>query len=176
MTRLPVVDMDTCPSGKRELLQEWLDDRGQVNPPGTLWRMLVVSSAGMRAVGKLGAFVRVATSLDPILQEIGALIASDARGYKFEIDIHSRKLVDLGVDVEAVRRARGGTPTGLGDTADAVAGLAYAMADHGVIADDPIDRVALLIGAEHLVELMTVIGYYLMIGDFARVTQPDRRP
>ena len=173
MTRLPVRDPATCAPDQRNAIEEWQHDRGQTHPPGTLWRMLVASPSAMRSVGKLGAFVRVGTTLDPVVREIGALIASAERGFSFEIDIHERKLEALGVDPGAVHRARTGEPTGLGQTPDAVAALAYAMARGERCDDDRVHTVIELLGEEHLVEVITVISYFLMLGDLANVLDPD---
>jgi len=173
MTRLPVVDTENCPAEQQDALKEWLQDRGQSKPPGALWRMLVASPSAMRAAGKLGAFVRVGTTIDPLLQEIGAFIASEARGFRFEIDIHAHKLEALGANPNSIRTAADGSPTGLGQGPDAVAALAYAMASQEYIGDDIINQALAVMKVDQFIELVTVIAYFLMIGDLARVLEPD---
>jgi len=173
MTRLPVLELDDCSSPQHDALVEWGRDRGQVHPPGALWRMLVVAPQAMRPIGKLGAFVRVGTSLDPLIQEVGALIACAERGFRFEIDLHERKLRALGVHPDVVYRAGAGLPTGLPAAADAVAALAYAMARRERVDDLAVEQLVELLGEELLVEALTVIGYFLMISDLAKVLEPD---
>lgn len=173
MTRLPVVDPSTCAPAQREALAEWQRDREQSHPPGALWRMLVTSSSSMRSIGKLGAFVRVGTSLDPLVQEVGALIASAERGFRFEIDIHEAKIRALDVDPDLVYRVGSGRPTSLPETAESVAVLAYAMARGQRVDDAHIATLEGLLGNEHLVEVITVVAYFLMLGDLARVLEPD---
>lgn len=173
MTRLPVVDPGTCAPPQREAIAEWLRDRGQSQPPGALWRMLVASPSSMRSIGKLGAFVRVGTSLDPLVQEVGALIASAERGFRFEVDIHEAKVRALGVDPEMVYHVGSGGTDGLSEPAESVAFLAYAMARGQRVDDAQIAALVGLMGNEHLVEVITVIAYFLMIGDLARVLEPD---
>lgn len=173
MTRFPVVDPSTCTPVQREAIAEWLSDRGQSHPPGALWRMLVASTSSMRSIGKLGAFVRVGTSLDPLVQEIGALIASAERGFRFEVDIHEAKIRALHVDPELVYRVGTGRPTGLPEAAESVAVLSYAMARGQRVDDAHLATLVGLLGEEHLVEVITVIAYFLMLGDLARVLEPD---
>jgi 4-carboxymuconolactone decarboxylase len=173
MTRLPVIDAASAPPAQRDALVEWGRDRGQTHPPGALWRMLVIAPQAMRPIGKLGAFVRVGTSLDPLVQEVGALIACAERGFVFEIDIHEKKIKALGVDPELVYRASSGRPTGLPPAPAAVACLAYAMARGQRVSDPELAQLVELLGEELLVEVLTVIGYFLMISDLARVLEPD---
>src|SRR6478752_4756704 len=71
------------------------------------------SPNGKRAVAKLGAFVRVGTALDPVVQEVAVLVACSERGFEFEINLHEGKLRALGVDPASVYRARDGRITGL---------------------------------------------------------------
>jgi alkylhydroperoxidase family enzyme len=173
MTRLPVVEPSTCAPVQREAIAEWMTDRGQFDPPGALWRMLVASPPSMRSIGKLGAFVRVGTSLDPLVQEVGALIASAERGFRFEVDIHETKVRALDVEPEQVYRVGSGKPSGLPEAAESVAVLAYAMARGERVDDAHVATLVGLLGEEHLVEVITVIAYFLMIGDLARVLEPD---
>jgi alkylhydroperoxidase family enzyme len=173
MTRLPVFDVDDCPPAQRDVLLEWGRDRGQKSPPGKLWRMMAASPNGMRAVAKLGAFVRVGTRLDPVLQEVAVLVASSQRGFEFEINLHEAKLRTLGVDPASVYKARDGQPTGLTVAADAVAAFAYAVARGEHVNDTDFAQLLAMLGVEHLIEILTVIGYYLMISDFAKVLEPD---
>jgi alkylhydroperoxidase family enzyme len=173
MTRLPVFNIDDCPPAQRDVLVEWGRDRGQKAPPGNLWRMMAASPNGMRAVAKLGAFVRVGTALDPVLQEVAVLVASSERGFKFEIDLHEGKLRALGVDPASVYRAGDGQTTTLPKEVDAVAALAYAVARGEHVSDPDFEQLLAMLGVEHLIEVLTVIGYYLMISDIAKVLEPD---
>lgn len=173
MSRLPVFDVENCPPAQREVLLEWGRDRGQTTPPGTLWRMMAAAPKGMRALGKLGAFVRVDTTLDPLVQEVAVLVASSERGFVFEINLHEAKIRALGVDPASVYQAGAGIPTGLPAAANAGAFLAYAVARGEHVSDPNFNQLLGLLGVEHLIELLTVIGYYLMISDLAKVLDPD---
>jgi alkylhydroperoxidase family enzyme len=173
MTRLPFFDVDDCPPAQREALVEWGRDRGQEAPPGKLWRMMAAAPNGMRAVAKLGAFVRVGTTLDPLVQEVAVLVASSERGFEFEINLHEGKLRALGVDPASVYQAGAGQPTGLPTGADAVASLAYAVARGEHVSDTDFEQLLAILGVEQLIEILAVIGYYLMISDIAKVLEPD---
>ena len=62
---------------------------------------------------------------------------------------------------------------GLPAAADAVAALAYAMARRERVDDLAVEQLVELLGEELLVEALTVIGYFLMISDLAKVLEPD---
>ena len=174
MTRLLVVDVDNGPPAQRDVLLEWGRDRGQKTPPGRLWRRMAASPNGMRAVAKLGAFVRVGTALDPVVQEVAVLVASSERGFEFEINLHEGKLRALGVDPASVYRARDGRITGLSAVVGAVAVFACAIARGEHVSDADFEELLAMLGVEHLIEVLAVTGYYLMISDFANVLEADK--
>jgi hypothetical protein len=57
---------------------------------------------------------------------------------------------------------------------EAVAIFAYAIARGEHVSDAEFDQLLAMLGVEHLIEILAVIGYYLMISDIAKVLEPDR--
>jgi len=105
------------------------------------------SPNGKRAVAKLGAFVRVGTALDPVVQEVAVLVASSERGFEFEINLHEGKLRALGVDPASVYRARDGRITGLSAVVGAVAVFACAIARGEHVSDADFEELLAMLGS-----------------------------
>jgi hypothetical protein len=110
------------------------------------------------------------------VREVAALVAAGARGHRFEVGVRTAALRGLGVDPGLVGPAARGEPTALGAAADAAAQVAAAMAGPGPVGDAAVRRLADVLGAERFVEVATVAGYFLLLGDLARLLDPDPDP
>jgi alkylhydroperoxidase family enzyme len=153
---------------QRELLREWAADRAQTTPPGVIWRFLMHSPQGMRQIGKLGAFVRVGTSLRPLLREAAVYITVCARQFDFEIAIHTRNMEALGVGADTLHALVDANYNALDDDVAVVARLAHALVGGGTIAARILDDARELLGDEGFVELAIVITYFHMMSDLNR--------
>ena len=137
---------------------------GLIGPFG-VW---VRSPAIGGAVQELGGQVRFATSLGEDVKEVAICCVGAFHRAKFEFAAHGRLATNAGVSetiVEAIRR--GNEPTF--DDSDRAAKLdvSYAVAqallnDHR-LADDLFTRARDAFGESGLVELISVIGYYVLV-------------
>lgn len=164
---LPPVPQGDLSAEQASLLAEWQLDRGQITPPGELWRVLLRSPAAMRAVGKLGAFARTATSLPETLRLVGVFAVVWQRGYAFEIAIQERNLAAAGVPRHVVEAVRQRDYQNLPDGIRTVARLAYGIADAGTVDARTAEAALVLLGDQALVELAVVAAYFAMVADLA---------
>jgi hypothetical protein len=169
-----VIDPADATDAQRAALAEWRADRAVTHVPASLWRMLVASPESMRAVGKLGAHVRVGLTIDLPFKTVVAAVASRQRGYTYEIGIQEDRLASAGIDPVAVH----GVATGSGaDTLPpgvaAAARLAGAMAAGERPRADDVTTLRELLGDAGFVQLIVSAAYFLMLGDIAGVLQPS---
>jgi len=173
VTLLPVVDPADATDAQRAVLAEWCADRAVAQMPASLWRMLAANPESMRAVGKLGAHVRVGLTIDLVLKTVVAAVASRQRGYSYEIGIQDARLSAGGIDPAHVHAtAAGDEAAGLPAGVAAAARLAADMA--GGVRPRTADVAILreMLGDAGFVQLLVSAGYFLMLGDIAGVLQP----
>jgi len=168
-----MIDPADATDAQRAVLAEWSADRALTRTPANLWRMLVASPETMRAVGKLGAHVRVGLTIDTLLKTVVAAVASKQRAYSYEITIHEARLSAAGIDPAEVHATAAGEGAGvLPAELAAAARLAAAMAagDRPRAAD--VATLRDLLGDAGFVQLLVSAAYFLMLGDVAGVLQP----
>jgi hypothetical protein len=169
---LPLIDPADATEAQRAALAEWSADRGLTRTPANLWRMLVASPESMRAVGKLGAHVRVGLTIDLLPKTVVAAVASRQRGYGHEIGIQEARLADAGIDPADVHAAAQGEVSALPAELAAAARLAGAMASGARPRADDVATLRGLLGDTGFVQLLVSAAYFLMLGDIAGVLQP----
>ena len=165
--RIESLSADQVTFEQRQLIEEWQADRGQQHPPGALWWLLLRSPAGMRAVGKLGAFARTGTQLPDAVRVAAVLSVVSQRGYTFEIDIQRANMARVGIAKEHTAAIEARDFSALPTPLAAVSRLAYAIADSGVPAPELVQAVRAELDEQQVVEVALVSGYFSMLSDVA---------
>jgi hypothetical protein len=149
------------------LVEEWCADRRQSTPPSEIWRVLLNSPDGFRTVGKLGAFVRMGTTLPQELRVIASFVASSQRAYSFEVSTQHENLSRLGWEKPMIDALAQAQFQDLPAEAAVVARLAFTVADRHPVDTELLDGARSLFGDQATVEAVLVAAYFCMLADVA---------
>jgi 4-carboxymuconolactone decarboxylase len=162
MVRVPDLTQDALDPEQRRVFDAiTAGPRGGVHGPLRVW----LHSAGFaNRAQELGAFCRFATSLSPRLSELAILVTAAAWRASFEWHAHAPLAIQAGLDpaiVEAIRT--GQVPTLTREDEAAVYAFAQELIETRQVSDTTYQRLAAILDAKALVELVGVIGYYTLI-------------
>ena len=161
MSRLPPVDPAVLPPPKRAAYEEILRVRGQVRGPFAIW--LTSPELCERALALQDWFPKRG-KLDRRLLELAILVTARAATAQFAWFVHEPHAVRLGIDeqvVAAIRERR--TPDFVRDDERLVYDIARELEATRTLSQATYDRGIALLGAEALVELVSAVGFYVMV-------------
>lgn len=121
------------------------------------------------ALQQLGAAIRYRTGLTARVREIGILVVGAALQSEYEWWAHSRVARAIGfTDDELDQLSRGGFDTA--DVAEqAAADLCGTLLSGGPVTDGEYSRFVTVLGAEAIIELITLVGYYRTLAQLMSV-------
>lgn len=135
--------------------------RGRVAGPFTA--LLHVPELADR-VQRLGAYLRYDATLPRDVAETGVLVTAAARGSHFEWDAHEPLARAAGVPDEVLVAIREGSEAGsLPARFRAVVEYGRQLADAGRVSDEAYRALLEEIGADGVVELTVLVGYYTLL-------------
>jgi 4-carboxymuconolactone decarboxylase len=118
---------------------------------------------------QLGAAIRYRTGLTARVREIGILLVGTAMQSEYEIWAHERVARAVGfTDAELEQLSRGGFQSS-DPQEQAAADLCTALLDGRPIADERFVGFAETLGAEAIIELTTLVGYYRTLAQLMAV-------
>jgi len=167
MARLPYVDADTAPEQVASKLREL--------PPMNVIRVLANASDAFGAwVGFAGAVLN-ATSVDPVLREIAILrVAALSPGAGYEWDQHEEIARQLGTTDAQVDGAR--TGEGLTGDDELVARFTEQVLRNISPDEATWEEMKGRFSAREIVELLLIIGHYMMIARVIATSQVEPDP
>ena len=160
--RLEPLDLSRLTPAQQEILDDIQSDpRRQFIGPHDAW----FRSPGLAwPAQRMGAFCRFGTSLEPRLSELAILFVAERHKAQFEWFAHAPMAIAAGVPEAAVEDIRQGRAPRLTDPRAAiVAEVARALTADSRLDDSLYQRALETLGEQGLVELVGVIGYYVLV-------------
>lgn len=175
MPRLPRVELADMTAQQREFYDKYatgvraapgstfplVDADGQLMGPPAVW---VLSQPLGLALERFGYAIRYELSLSRRAQEIAILMVAQHRQSEFERFAHAQAGLKAGLTEDDLAALATGKPPGL-DTEEerAVFDATRLILDTGALDDLAYQAAADVLTAPRLFELVTLIGYYLML-------------
>ena len=126
--------------------------------------VMTIAPAVGDAVQALGAALRYAGTLTPLVREGAILLVAAHHRCEFEWIAHEGAARAAGLGDEALGMIRrGGTPSGWSPTVDGAFAAVAAMLAAGRLDDAQYDRALTELGVRALAELVWLCGYYSML-------------
>jgi 4-carboxymuconolactone decarboxylase len=135
--------------------------RGRVVGPLRVWLM---SPELAERAQELGAFCRFGTSLSPRLSELAILVTGAFWQAGFEWHAHAPIALKAGIAADAIEAIRlGQEPKFAREDEQAVYQFSRELWNKRLVSDATYQRLAGLLGANTVVELVAILGYYGLI-------------
>ena len=161
MPRIDLIEDPTELDAERAELYEWIvESRGQMVRP---FRVLLHAPRPARHIARLGHAVRFESDLDGDMRELAILATGRAHGCRYVWDTHLDIALREGVRPEAIAHLDG-TPGRLTGSESAVLDAVQEMCDSSSLSESTYQRIESELGAEGVVELSVLVGYYTMLG------------
>jgi len=162
MSRLPPLDHDTLDADQRRVAQVILDGpRGALAGPYEAWLRRPELADRARAVGD---YVRFECGLPRDLAELAILLAARHWRAQFEFWAHARFAREAGVAEDVIEAIRTGQePVFTDDSHCVVYELVTEYFRTNRVSDGTYERARRLLGEDHLVDLVAVVGYYALV-------------
>jgi 4-carboxymuconolactone decarboxylase len=161
MTRLVPLDKDTLFPDARTVWDKIAGKRGDVRGP---YQILMHAPALAEKVADLGELLRFTSTLPGKERELAILATARALGAAFEWVMHEPFARREGVPPQTIEVIRSvGSLDALEPRERIIVELVRTLVDSRVIPDDVYARALAELGTTLLVELVTLVGFYMMI-------------
>ena len=167
MARVGYVERDRLNDEGRRIYDHIAEVRGSIEPSAPMpnsFRVLMNSPKAAEAVGQLGEYLRLHTSLDPVVREIAIISVARHTNSDYEWAHHEPIAREVGVRPQVIESIRTGrAPMGLPAKEGVFAQAAKELVMNGDLADRTFQAVEHLLGPQAVVEFVTLVGYYAML-------------
>lgn len=173
--RMPLPPLETLDAAQRAAAQALIDGpRKAVFGP---FVPLLRTPALLERVAQLGEALRFGGSLDARLRELAICAAARHVGNQFEWVMHQPLAVAAGVDAEALEAIRqGARPERLADDERAIHDFSVELLEGHGVSDPTYQRALTALGEAGVVELTTLVGYFVMVSWLMNVARTPSRP
>ncbi len=166
MARIPYVSREDLPAEKQSLYDHIERTRSGIDGKGmpNSFRLLLNSPDTAEAVGALGEQVRLRSSLHPAFRETAILGVARALDSQYVWGHHEPIARAVGVRPEVIEAIRTGrAPMGLPPKEGVFAQAGKELVQNGALSERTFQAIEHLLGPEGAVDLVVVIGYYVML-------------
>lgn len=154
---------------------ELLDQAGSLNGPFGL--MLRIPSVGS-PLQELGAAIRFRTRLTDRERELATLRTAAALGSEFEWHAHRLAGVDAGMTEDDLEALKAGSYLPQDAVDEQILRLCDVLLAHGELSDVECAELVEVLGADQVLEVIVLVGYYRTLAQMMRVFAigPSPRP
>ena len=168
MARLPYISREDLPPDKHHIYDRIAETRGGAGTSGEApraFQLILNSPDAAGAVASLGEHVRFKSSLDPVIRETAILSTARQINSQYEWAHHEPIARQVGVRDQVIESIRSGrAPMGLPAKEGVFAQVAKELVDKGSLTERTFQAILHLLGPEHTVDLIVLVGYYTMLG------------
>jgi uncharacterized peroxidase-related enzyme len=174
MARLPYLDREQLPELERDLFDQLLAQRGQIN---NIFRIAAHSPLLLRRMLYFSDGLRNRTRLDPRLRELAIMTVGRLTDCEYEYTHHKAFAKRIGVRPEQIDQlANWETDSIFNEQERAVIRYATAVTLQVRVADPTFDALRSFLDNEQIVELTLNIAFYNMVVRFLLPMQVDLEP
>ena len=167
MARVQYVEREQLNEDGRRIFDHIAETRGGIEPNTPMpnsFRALMNSPKAAEAVGQLGEYLRLNTSLDPVVREIAIISVARHTNSDYEWAHHEPIARAVGVRPQVIESIRTGrAPMGLPAKEGIFAQAAKELVLNGDLTDRTFQAIEHLLGPQAVVEFITLVGYYAML-------------
>ncbi|MCE2456527.1 MAG: carboxymuconolactone decarboxylase family protein [Dehalococcoidia bacterium] len=177
MARLPYVNRDMLTGTAVDTYDRIAETRGSIEPDTPMpnsFRVLLNNPEAAAAVGQLGEYLRLNSSLDPVVREIAILSVAQQTGSGYEWAHHEPVARAVGVRpvvIEGIHSGR--APMGLPAKEGVFAQAAKELVDGGNLTEHTFQAIEHLLGPSGVVDFIVLVGYYAMLATALRALGVD---
>ncbi len=167
MARVQYVERDQLNEDGQRIFDHIAETRGSIEPSTPMpnsFRALMNSPRAAEAVGQLGEYLRLHTTLDPVVREIAIISVARHTNSDYEWAHHEPIAREVGVRPQVIESIRTGrAPMGLPAKEGVFAQAAKELVLNGDLTDRTFQAIEHLLGPQAVVEFVTLVGYYAML-------------
>ena len=161
MARLPLISREDLTPEKQPIYDRIAATRGSAL---NVFGALLNSPDAAAAVAALGEYLRYNSSLDPAIREIAILSTAKEHNNEYEWAHHEPEARRAGVRAEVIESIRSGrAPMGIPAKEGVFAQAAKELVREGTLTPRTFQAIEHLLGPEHTVDLIVLVGYYSML-------------
>jgi 4-carboxymuconolactone decarboxylase len=167
--RVPLVEPDSVPAEHRDRYDHVGAVRGGHMPDA--FRAMAHSPHAMERIAGVGEYLRFDSGLDPALRELVTLVVTQKTGCALEWTAHWGLAVKAGVPEDLL--ARLGSPEAEKEPEPLGSALRFArqVTDGDEVDDETIAVLRAELGDKSLIDLVTLVGYYLALSRIIETLQ-----
>lgn len=161
MARIPLyTDRDGLDPARLEVFDAVVASRGSMIRP---YEVLLHAPGLALPAAHLGGRIRYHGALSDHDRELAILTAGSLANCQFEWDSHVDIARQVGVSETALNHLRG-SGEALADHEQLIVGFVQELVATSTVSDETFETTVAVIGNERVVELATLVGYYMMLG------------
>ncbi len=177
MARVPYVSRDDLPPDKRHVYDSIRRIRHGAGGLARSFRALLNSPDAAGAVGALGDYIVLESPLDPGLREVAILCVGYELDNPYVWAHHEGGARKAGVSEEVITAIKDGTPpTGLPAKEAVIAQATKELVVERTMTDPTFQAVLQLLGVQHTVDLVVVVGFYSMLSGAIKALGVELEP
>ena len=167
LARLPYISREDLPEEKRHIYDRIADSFRRVEAHSGVplgMQAIFNSPDAAEAMATVADYLRIRSSLDPVIREIAILSTARERNSQYEWAHHEPIARNVGVREEVIESIRTGrAPMGLPAKEGVFAQAAKELAGKGSMTERTFQAILHLLGPQQTVDLVLLIGFYTMV-------------
>ncbi|HEY8579968.1 MAG TPA: carboxymuconolactone decarboxylase family protein [Beijerinckiaceae bacterium] len=162
MSRLPEIDPDSLSPAQKVMYEDILRVRGQVRGPFAIW----LNSPDLgRLTLQTQDWFQKKSQLSDRMVELAILMVARRHGAQFAWAVHERRAQRFGLPDEAIAAIRARRrPTSLDPQEERVYDIVTELGETSTLSPASYEAATKALGVTALVELVSLTGFYVMIG------------
>lgn len=167
MARLPYIERDDLADDRKRIYDRIAETRAEAEAGAKMphsFQVLLNSPDAAEAVGGLGEYLRLRSSLSPVVRETAIISVARELGSDYEWAHHEPIARRVGVRDEVIESIKSGrAPMGLPAKEGVFVQAAKELARKGTMSERTFEAILHLLGPQQTVDLVVLIGYYAML-------------
>ena len=167
MARLPYIERDDLADDRKPIYDRIAETRAEAESSAKMphsFQVLLNSPDAAEAVGGLGEYLRLRSSLSPVIRETAIISVARELGSQYEWAHHEPIARRVGVRDEVIESVKSGrAPMGLPAKEGVFVQAAKELARKGTMSERTFEAILHLLGPQQTVDLVVLIGYYAML-------------
>jgi 4-carboxymuconolactone decarboxylase len=168
MPRLPYISRDDLDVNKQQIYDRITETRGTVENSTValnIFSGLLNSPYAAETVARLGEYLRFNSLLDPVIRETVVLSTAKELHNQYEWSHHEPIAKKVGVRSEVIEAILNGkAPMGLYAKEGVFTQAAKELVQNRTLGKQTFEAVLHLLGPQQTVDLIVLVGYYVMLG------------